>query len=294
MSRPLTVVVLAAGEGKRMGAGIPKPLRLVGGRPMICRVLDALAELGAPYPDLAEPYPDLGAPCPDLAEPCPDRAEPAREPGPEAGPLDVVVVVGHGAEQVRAVVADHAPHSLSLHFAEQSHRRGTGDAVTAAVAAEAQLFKRDGDVMVLPGDTPLLRSHTLSVLLRAHRDTGAAATVLVARPADPSGYGRVIRDEAGEVARIVEERDATGAEAATGEVNTSIYCFRAELLGPALAQLRPGNAAAELYLTDVVGILKAGGNAVGSVLVADSAEVAGVNDPAQLAAAEAHLRARTE
>lgn len=240
-----------------MGSDLPKPLHLVRGRPMICHVLDAIAGLAC-----------------------------------DAGSVDVVVVVGHQADQVAQVVTDQALAGLLVHFAEQRRRRGTGDAVTAGMESQAQLFEEGCDVMVLPADTPLLRSESLADLLLAQREGEAAATVLVAHVADPTGYGRVIRDASGSVVRIVEERDATGAELGIHEVNSSIYCFRSELLRSALAQLRPTNAQAELYLTDAIGLLVAAGNRVGSVLVADSTEVLGVNDPAQLAAAEARLAAR--
>lgn len=245
-----------------MRSGLAKPAQPVGGVPMVCHVLGALADLA------------------DLRR--------------------VVVVVGHGADQVMEVASQGMPAGLVVDFVHQERQRGTGDAVAVALASQPDTFDPGGggDVIVLPADTPLLRTSSLSQLVGAHRgvsEAGApAATVLVARVADPAGYGRVVRDERGGVMRIVEQRDATAEEAAIDEVNTSIYCFRVELLAPALSQLSPLNAQGELYLTDVLAVLRGGGHRVASVTVGDPTEVEGVNDPAQLATAEARMRARLE
>jgi bifunctional UDP-N-acetylglucosamine pyrophosphorylase/glucosamine-1-phosphate N-acetyltransferase len=150
----------------------------------------------------------------------------------------------------------------------------------------------DGDVVVLPGDTPLLRPPTLARLVRLHREAGAAATLLTAEVADPAGYGRVLRGRNGAVARVVEQADATEEEMEIHEVCTSIYCFRHSVLAPSLRRLHPANAQGEYYLTDAVGVLSEAGHPVQSVVVRDSMEVAGVNDRAQLAVAEAELRDR--
>jgi bifunctional UDP-N-acetylglucosamine pyrophosphorylase/glucosamine-1-phosphate N-acetyltransferase len=150
----------------------------------------------------------------------------------------------------------------------------------------------DGDVVVLPGDTPLLRPATLAALVRHHRASDAAATLLTAVIEDPSGYGRVVRGRDEVVARVVEHADADEEELAVHEVNTSIYCFRRSVLAPSLRRLSPANAQGEYYLTDVVGVLYEAGHRVVSVVVDDTMEVAGVNDRAQLAVAEAELRDR--
>ncbi len=147
-------------------------------------------------------------------------------------------------------------------------------------------------MVVLPGDTPLLRSATVAALVRHHRASDAAATVLTAMVADPTGYGRVVRGRDDTVARVVEEADATPDELEVDEVNTSIYCFRRSVLAPALRRLSPSNALGEYYLTDVVGVLYDAGHRVVSLVVDDVMEVAGVNDRAQLAVAEAELRDR--
>ncbi|HZQ87040.1 MAG TPA: NTP transferase domain-containing protein [Acidimicrobiales bacterium] len=254
-SRPLAAVVLAAGEGTRMRSERPKPLHLLCGRPMVVHVLDALAEVAV------------------------DR---------------VVVVVGHGAERVSKEVQAYAPAELAIEFVEQRVQRGTGDAVSVALTgfgAEDEL--EDGDILVLPGDTPLLRPPTIAALVRAHRQSGAAATLLTAVIDDPTGYGRVVRAKDDRVLRVVEQADADAEERAIHEVNTSIYCFRTSVVAPALRRITPENAQGEYYLTDIVEVLADAGYHVTSVVAEDPIETAGVNDRAQLAVAEAELRART-
>jgi bifunctional UDP-N-acetylglucosamine pyrophosphorylase/glucosamine-1-phosphate N-acetyltransferase len=203
----------------------------------------------------------------------------------------VVVVVGHGAEWVTKTLADQAPDRLKIEFVEQVVQRGTGDATAVALSGLPE-DDEDADVVVLPGDTPLLRPATLAALVRRHRATDAAATLLTAVVDSPSGYGRVVRSNKDEIVRIVEESDATDEEREICEVNTSIYCFRRALLSPALRRLSPSNAQREYYLTDVVDVLSGAGYSVRSMVVDDPVETAGVNDRAQLAAAEAEVRDR--
>lgn len=254
MTPPLSAVVLAAGEGTRMKSARPKPVHLLCGRPMVLHVVDALSELDV------------------------DRA---------------VVVVGHGAERVTKALLERAPARLAIDFVEQRVQRGTGDAVSVALTAFPDDDMEDGEIVVLPGDTPLLRPSTLAALVRRHRDKGAAASVLTTKLANPTGYGRVVRDKNDRVARIVEEADATPEERAIDEVNTSIYCFRRSVLAPALRRLSPENAQGEYYLTDVIEVLHDAGYPVVSLVVQDALEAAGVNDRSQLAVAEAELRSRT-
>lgn len=249
--RPLSALVLAAGEGTRMRSGRPKPLHRLCGRPMVLHVVDALAELDV------------------------DR---------------VVVVVGHRGDWVAKTLVDHAPKGLDVAFVEQPTQRGTGDAT--AVALTGLHEEDEGDVVVLPGDTPLLRPPTLAALVRFHRQHDAAATLLTAEVAEPAGYGRVVRGRDDLVARVVEQADATEEELAIGEVNTSIYCFRRSLLAPSLRRVSPTNAQGEYYLTDVIEVLYEAGYPVHSFVVEDPTEAAGVNDRAQLAVAEAELRDR--
>ena len=252
--RQLSAVVLAAGEGTRMRSARPKPLHRLCGRPMVLHVLDALAELAVQR---------------------------------------VVVVVGHRAEWVTKTLVEHAPAGMSIEFVEQVEQRGTGDAMSVALTGLPDDVGDDnGDVVVLPGDTPLLRPSTLAELVRRHRASEAAATLLTAELYDPTGYGRVVRGRDDSVARVVEHADATDDELDVHEVNTSIYCFRRSVLAPSLRRLSPANAQGEYYLTDVIGVLYEAGHKVGSVVVDDTMEVAGVNDRAQLAVAEAELRDR--
>jgi bifunctional UDP-N-acetylglucosamine pyrophosphorylase/glucosamine-1-phosphate N-acetyltransferase len=204
-----------------------------------------------------------------------------------------VVVVGHGAERVTKALAADSPPEFELEFVEQVVQRGTGDAVSVGLTAFPDEDLDDGgDIVVLPGDTPLLRPATLAALIRHHRGSEAAATVLTARISNPRGYGRVVRSRDGRVARIVEEADATDEEREVDEINTSIYAFRRSVLAPALRRLSPDNAQGEYYLTDTIAVLHSAGYPVTSLVVDDPMEAAGVNDRAQLAVAEAELRDR--
>ncbi len=206
-----------------------------------------------------------------------------------------VVVVGHGAERVRASVLEHAPESMDVVFAVQQRQLGTGDA--AAVGLEvftaAELDDEDAVVVVMPGDTPLIRPATIASLVEAHNREKAGATLLTAHLDDPTGYGRVVRGRGGRVERVVEQVDASPEERAIDEVNTSIYCFRRSLLAPALRRVTPANAQGEYYLTDVVGVLRDAGYPIAAVPAGDPGETVGVNDRVQLAATEAALRSRT-
>jgi bifunctional UDP-N-acetylglucosamine pyrophosphorylase / glucosamine-1-phosphate N-acetyltransferase len=203
----------------------------------------------------------------------------------------VVVVVGHRAEWVTKALVEQASPTLRIEFVEQSAQRGTGDAAAVALTGLPD-EDAEGDVVVLPGDTPLLRPQTLAALVRHHRASGAGATLLTAEVEQPAGYGRIVRGSAGLITRVVEETDATSEERAIAEVNTSIYCFRRGILAPSLRRLSPANAQGEYYLTDVVGVLSAAGYPVHGFVCDDPVETAGVNDRAQLAFAEAELRDR--
>ena len=253
--RSLSALVLAAGEGTRMRSERPKPLHRLCGRPMVVHVLHAVADAGA------------------------GRA---------------IVVVGHGAARVTKAVGEQQPDGLPIEFVEQARQRGTGDAVAVGLTGlpDDDDGDDDGDVLVLPGDTPLLRGPTLARLVEHHRASGAAATMLTARMIDPTGYGRVVRGKGDRVTAVVEQADASTDELAIDEVNTSIYAFRRSVLAPALRRLTPDNAQGEYYLTDTIAVLHGAGYAVAAVEAVDASEVAGVNDRIQLAAAEAELRRR--
>src|SRR5436190_1532481 len=179
---------------------------------------------------------------------------------------------------------------VEVEFVEQHVQRGTGDAVSVALTSSAfDDLDAEDDILVLPGDHPLLSAETIAMLATEHRVQDAAATVLTVNAADPTGYGRVIRDKDDRVARIVEHADADDDERAVDEINTSIYCFRRNLLAPALRRLSPENAQGEYYLTDAIEVLRATGHKVIAVPADDPAAAMGVNDRAQLADAEAAL-----
>jgi bifunctional UDP-N-acetylglucosamine pyrophosphorylase/glucosamine-1-phosphate N-acetyltransferase len=209
-----------------------------------------------------------------------------------AGAHRVVVVSGPGAQP-----AEHLPEGTVL--ATQPEALGTGDAVRCA----AEHLDADRPVVILAGDVPLITAETIAELVDAHASTDAAATMLTMRLADPSGYGRVVRDERGDVLRVVETKepgDATEHELAIDEVNTGVLCFDGDALAQALHGLRPDNAQGELYLPDVLPLLRAAGRRVGAHETADPAVGLGVNDQVDLAEVraiaqrriiDAHLRA---
>jgi len=176
-----------------------------------------------------------------------------------------------------------------VEVAVQHEPRGTGD---AAAAARESLEGFDGDVLVVTGDAATITSDLLGRLLRTHRDEGAAATVLSFEPEEPGSYGRIVRGADGTLEAIVEARDASEAQLAIREVNSSIYVFDAQKLWPALERLQPNNVQGELYLTDTVRDLVAAGERVAVHLAEDPAECEGVNTRAELAAAAAVLRDR--
>jgi bifunctional UDP-N-acetylglucosamine pyrophosphorylase / glucosamine-1-phosphate N-acetyltransferase len=239
---PLSVVILAAGQGKRMGSDLPKVLQPLAGRPLLAHVVAT-----------------------------------ARALQPDA----IYVVHGHGAEQVRAAI----PGS-DIRWSLQAEQKGTGHAVAQAIPGVP-----DGHTaLVLYGDVPLIRAETLADI--AKRAGAASIALLSAKPLDPAGYGRVVRDAAGRVVRIVEEKDANHEERAIGEINTGVLAAPAARLRAWLAALRADNAQGEYYLTDCIGAAVRDGCAVEAVVAGTAAEVLGVNDKRELAAAEAANRER--
>ena len=242
-----TVVVLAAGEGKRMKSATPKVLQPLLGRTLLGHVLAVASAIRT------------------------DRT---------------VVVVGHKADQVGAFLADVAPDATPVLQAEQN---GTGHAVRIALDATPELT---GTVVVLSGDVPLLRPETVEALLATHERAGAAATVLSAEVAEPGGLGRIVRDAAGNLERIVEQKDATDEQRRIREINSGIYAFDAVLLREALGKLSTDNAQGEEYLTDVFAILASQGHPV-AIEVADFAyETLGCNDRAELSRLRVLMRDR--
>ena len=209
----------------------------------------------------------------------------------ELSPARLLVVVGHGREQVVEHLAE--VHPPGAHPAAepvvQEQQRGTGNAVRVALQAAGV---DEGTVVVVPGDAPLLRGETLAALLAEHARTSAACTLLTAVLDDPTGYGRVLRGATGAVSAVVEQRDATDEQRAVREVAVSVYAFDAAALSGALARVGTDNSSGEEYLTDVVGLLVGDGAGVAAVAAADPGETAGVNDRVQLAAAREEMRDR--
>ncbi len=200
----------------------------------------------------------------------------------EAGVADQVFVVGHLQEQVRATLGDGCAYAV------QERQLGTGHAV---MQAEGFLEGRSGVVLVLYGDTPLLRGVTLEGLLARQRETGAAGVIMTARAPDPTGYGRVVRGADGLVSGIVEEKDCTAVQRTIREINAGMYAFDVAALRSVLGRLEARNAAGEYYLTDTIGLLVSDGRPV-DAFEAPYAEVGGVNDRVQLQAASAVLNRR--
>lgn len=186
-----------------------------------------------------------------------------------------LVIAGHQADRVREALAGEA-----IEFVSQPDQRGTAHALLQAREA---LDGFDGDLLVVPGDTPLLTSHTLDRLLRMHRETRALATVLTAELPDPTGYGRVVRSATGGLLRIVEEPEATPQERHICEINAGVYCFAVHALFTALQKIRPSAVKGELYLPDVIASLRDRDGGVQACRVLDPDEVRGVNTRAELA-----------
>ena len=240
---PVSVVILAAGQGKRMHSDLPKVLQPLAGRPLLAHVLAAARAL-----------------------------EPAA----------IHVVYGHGGDEVKAAFAGQS----DLRWVLQSQQLGTGHAVLQALPS----IPDDHQVVVALGDVPLVSSRTLQRLVKDSADGDLA--LLTAVVDDPTGYGRVIRDERGEVERIVEDKDATDDERRVNEVNTGLMAFGARALRGFLAKLDNDNAQGEYYLTDVIARAVESGTKVQGTVIASPTEVLGINDRAQLAIAERTLQRR--
>ena len=201
----------------------------------------------------------------------------------ELDPERLAVVVGVGADHVCDIVGERA------RACEQAEQLGTGHATRCALPA---LEGFEGDVLITYADIPLVSTETLRALIDQHRTEGAAATVLTTEVADPTGYGRIVRDSVGAVSAIVEHRDASPEQLAIREINTGIYVFQAQALRGALQELTPNNDQGELYLTDAVAILVAYGRSVCATATPDPGEVMGINNRVQLAEAERIARDR--
>jgi bifunctional UDP-N-acetylglucosamine pyrophosphorylase / glucosamine-1-phosphate N-acetyltransferase len=204
-------------------------------------------------------------------------------------PRRIYVVVGHQAEQVQTAVEKDLGEGQAS-FVCQVEQRGTGDAVRAA---KDELANSGATVLVLSGDVPLIKTETLNSLLAAHASEAAACTILTVRMENPTGYGRVVRDDANNFQKIVEQKDASEDERQIREINSGIYCFDSNKLFAALEEVRPTNSQSEYYLTDVPAILKSENERVALFTHNDVREVSGINTRAELAEFENLIRRRT-
>jgi len=239
---PLSIVILAAGQGTRMKSSRPKVLHALAGKPLLQHVVDA---------------------------------------GRALEPAQMLVVVGHGADEVRA-----AMHAQDLQFVEQREQLGTGHALQQCL----DTLDEGNDVLVLAGDVPLIRAETLAKLRDAAGDAVVGVLSFIAD--DPQGYGRLLRDADGEVTAIVEQKDTDDDSARVRECNSGILLLRGDRLRDLLSGLDNRNAQREYYLTDVVGLAVGAGERVAAIVCIDAGEVSGVNDQRQLATVEALYRAR--
>lgn len=237
-------IILAAGKGTRMKSKLYKVLHPVSGKPMVEHIINRVSE---------------------------------------TNPDEIITIVGHGAEQVKAQLGERSEYAL------QAEQLGTGHAVLQAASF---LEEKKGTTLVISGDTPLLTTETLNNLFEYHQGKNASATILTAQAQNPTGYGRIIRDHVGIVEKIVEQKDASPEEARVKEINTGTYCFDNEALFTALNKVGTNNAQGEYYLTDIIEILKEDGNTVAAYQTENFEESMGVNDRIALAKANEIMRKR--
>ncbi|MEI6233809.1 MAG: ribose-phosphate diphosphokinase [Planctomycetota bacterium] len=242
--RSFAAIILAAGQGKRMNSDLPKVLHPVCGKPMIDWVIQSARSAGA---------------------------------------SKIVVIVGHGRDQVIKILPPGVEHAI------QDSQLGTGH---AARCAEAALKDFKGPIAVLSGDAPLLRPDTIRTLIAKQAETNASAVVLTGKVQGETAYGRIVRDEKGLVKGIVEFRDATPEQKKIDEINSGTYIFAQGKLFPALAELKNSNAQSEYYLTDTIAAFVQSGQPVAAVLAKGVQEIIGVNTVEELNHAEAAMSAR--
>lgn len=237
----ITAVILAAGEGKRMYSKLPKVLHKVCGLSMVEHVINSAKEIGCDEP---------------------------------------VVVIGHGADQVREAIKD-------VRFVMQEQQLGTGHAVM-----QADEYISDNDILVLYGDTPLVSANKLKEMYEFHKAGNYGVTVLTAILDNPSGYGRIVRDNHGLIEAIVEDKDANQEIKQVKEINSGMYFFKGAELKKALKKLNNNNAQGEYYLTDALQIIKSEGYGIAAFITEDPSEIMGVNNRLQLAEAAEIMRSR--
>ena len=197
---------------------------------------------------------------------------------------EIVTIVGHGAEKVKEQLGADSQYAL------QAEQLGTAHAV---LQAEGMLADKEGVTIVVCGDTPLIKAETMEALFKHHEETNAKATILTAKAQNPTGYGRIIRNDSGFVEKIVEHKDATEQERSINEINTGTYCFDNKLLFGAIHNVSNENVQGEYYLPDVIEILKNEGETVSAYVTDSFAETLGVNDRVALAEAERTMKSRT-
>lgn len=249
----LDVLVLAAGLGTRMRSNLAKVLHRIDGRPLINHVCRTATALA---------------------------------------PRKIYVVIGHQGDDVKRAVLEELDEDHAA-FVWQKEQLGTGDAVNSA---REFLENEDSTLLILSGDVPMIRAETLAALVqqhRAHRGKGAACTILTVKLDDPTGYGRIVRDEGGIFDKIVEQKDASPEERQINEINSGIYCFDTKKLFAALSSVQNDNSQGEYYLTDVPSLLSDGGEAVSLYHHTDAREVSGINNRIELADLERVLCRRT-
>jgi bifunctional UDP-N-acetylglucosamine pyrophosphorylase/glucosamine-1-phosphate N-acetyltransferase len=249
----LDVLILAAGLGTRMRSNLAKVLHKLDGRPLINHVCRTAAALA---------------------------------------PRNVYVVIGHQGEDVRTAVLEELDETHA-NFVWQKKQLGTGDAVNSA---REFLENENSTLLVLSGDVPMIRAETLAALIQqhhSHRGKGAACTILTVKLDDPTGYGRVVRDDAGLFEKIVEQKDASEDERKIREINSGIYCFNTRKLFAALSRVQNDNAQGEYYLTDVPSLLRQDSEDVSLYHHSDAHEIEGINNRVQLADMERILCRRT-
>jgi bifunctional UDP-N-acetylglucosamine pyrophosphorylase/glucosamine-1-phosphate N-acetyltransferase len=250
--KKLDVLILAAGLGTRMRSNLAKVLHKLDGRPLINHVCRTAAALA---------------------------------------PRKIFVVIGHQGEEVKNAVLEEISAEY-VEFIWQNEQLGTGHAVNCA---RELLEDEDSTLLVLSGDVPMIRAETLAALVRqhhSHRGKGAACTILTVKLEDPTGYGRIVRDDAGLFDRIVEQKDASDEERKVREINSGIYCFDTRKLFRALSLVNNENAQGEYYLTDVPAVLKNAGESIAIYHHTDPHEIEGINNRLQLAEMERLLRRR--
>ncbi|MGD9561681.1 MAG: bifunctional UDP-N-acetylglucosamine diphosphorylase/glucosamine-1-phosphate N-acetyltransferase GlmU [Pyrinomonadaceae bacterium] len=251
--KPLNVLVLAAGLGTRMRSGLAKVLHKLDGRPLISHVCRTAAALA---------------------------------------PENIYVVIGHQGDEVKTAVLSELD-GQSVVFVTQEQQLGTGDAVNAA---RSFLGESESTLVVLSGDVPMIRHQTLADLIQHHHrhlERGATCTIMTVRLSDPTGYGRVVRDDQSLFRRIVEQKDANEDERQINEINAGIYCFDTKKLFSALKAVKNNNAQGEYYLTDVPALLTDAGEDVAIFQHSDPQEIEGVNNRVQLADLERLICRRT-